>query len=143
MQEMLSHPKSLRLVGLQQKCRACRFCGCRSVVQNARNFPGRVSYQGLPKGYPQVINRFCGKGKREAWVQMPYFARDFKCARSLSRKTNLSPDHTSSTAQILTSTNPAASPIALTVFSERSVVTPELFFGHDTQIIPVALSFFA
>jgi hypothetical protein len=130
MQEIaFASPKSLRFVGLQQKSLSCWFCGCRSVVQNARKFARTVSYQGLPKGYPQVFNRFCGRGKSEAWVRMPYFARDFKCARSLSRKTNLSPDHTSSTAQILTSTNPAASPIVLTVFSERSVVTPELFFG--------------
>jgi len=25
-----------------------------------------------------------------------------------------------------------------TIFSERSVVTPELFFGHDTQSMPAA-----
>src|SRR5437660_6210266 len=69
--------------------------------------------------------------------------RGFTLARALSRKPNLSPDQSSSTAHILTSTSPAARPMSLTMFSERLVVTPELFFGHDTQSIPEALSRFA
>src|SRR5882757_9770868 len=48
--------------------------------------------------------------------------------------TSFSPDHTSSTAQTLTSTSPIGSAMARTVSSVMSVGTFDNFFGHDTQM---------
>src|SRR5215469_6697554 len=44
------------------------------------------------------------------------------------------------TAQTFTSTRPAARPISRTIFSVRSVGTPELFFGQLIQSIPAGAS---
>ena len=63
--------------------------------------------------------------------------------RSFRRKTNFSPDQTSSTAQTFTSTIPWAKPMARTTSSVRSLATPELFFGHEIQSIPAGVSFSA
>src|SRR5450631_4793819 len=62
--------------------------------------------------------------------------------RSLRRRTNFNPDQTSVTAQTFTSTRPAAKPISRTIFSFRSVATPELFLGQLTQKIPAGASSF-
>src|SRR5207245_5167701 len=56
--------------------------------------------------------------------------------RSLIRRTNLSPDHTSSTAATFTSTRPCASPITRITSSVRSVATPDTFFGHELHSLP-------
>src|SRR5207253_9035641 len=61
--------------------------------------------------------------------------------RSFSRKTNLSPDQTSSTAQTFISTIPLASPMSRTTFSFRSVATREDFFGHEIQSMPAGDNF--
>jgi len=63
--------------------------------------------------------------------------------RSLTRITNFNPDHTSLTAHTFTSTSPASNPIRRTSFSFISVLTPEVFFGHETQSIPAGASRFA
>ena len=54
---------------------------------------------------------------------------------------NFSADQTSSTAQTLMSTSPSGSAASRTVYSLMSVATPELFFGHETQITPSAAIF--
>src|SRR6266496_3582177 len=53
---------------------------------------------------------------------------------------NFRPDQISSIAQIFVSTIPASSPIACTLANDRSVFTPELFFGQAIQSIPARLS---
>lgn len=63
----------------------------------------------------------------------------FLCQRSFVRKTNLSPDHTSSTAQTFTSTKPADKPKSRIIFSSKSVGTLEDFLGQETHNIPVFL----
>jgi hypothetical protein len=63
--------------------------------------------------------------------------------RSLTRRTNFSPDQISVTAHIFTSTSPASSPTPRTTFSSTSVATPELFFGQLTHNIPAGASLFA
>src|SRR5207302_8757858 len=68
-------------------------------------------------------------------------ANGYSLARSLSRKTNLSPDQTSSTAQTFTSTIPSESPMSRTMFSVRSIATPEDFFGHEIQSMPAGDNF--
>src|SRR5450759_1665811 len=60
--------------------------------------------------------------------------------RSFSLRTNLSPDHVSSTAQTFTSTSPDSSPNVRTTPSVRSVATPDVFLGHATQSIPLGSS---
>src|SRR5437016_4389130 len=74
---------------------------------------------------------------------------DPACTNSLSQRargrsftgiTNLSPDHTSLIAHTLTSTSPAARPRARTLFSSRSLTTPELFLGHATHNMPAGSS---
>src|SRR5258708_16046802 len=57
--------------------------------------------------------------------------------------TNFSPDQTSLTAQTFTSTKPASRPISRIIFSERSVATPEDFFGHEIHNIPEGARNFA
>src|SRR5438309_349054 len=82
-------------------------------------------------------NRFTGfsqqlwKSLRIRECQGGYFF-----GRSFSRKTNLSPDQTSSTAHTFTSTIPFARPMSRTTFSFRSVATPEAFFGQEIQSMP-------
>jgi hypothetical protein len=56
--------------------------------------------------------------------------------RSFNRRTNFNPDQILVTAQTFTSTNPPARPISRTIFSSRSLETPELFFGQLIQSIP-------
>src|SRR5438045_2326164 len=56
--------------------------------------------------------------------------------RSLSLRTNLSPDHVSSIAHTFTSTRPEASPKSRTIPSLRSLATPDVFFGQATHNIP-------
>jgi hypothetical protein len=63
--------------------------------------------------------------------------------RSFTLLTNFRPDQTSVTAHTLTSTSPAARPIARTSFSVRSVATPELFFGQHAHSIPAGASVLA
>ena len=53
--------------------------------------------------------------------------------RSSFLTTSFSPDHTSSTAQTLTSTKPSGNATSRTVSSVISVGTFDAFFGHDTQ----------
>ena len=60
-------------------------------------------------------------------------------ARSF-RTTSFGPDHTSSTAQTLTSTKPRGRASAHTVSSVMSVGTPADFFGQETQTVPSGLS---
>src|SRR5215813_3379403 len=60
--------------------------------------------------------------------------------RSLRRRTNFNPDQTSVTAQTFTSTSPAARPVSRTMFSVRSVGTPELFLGQLIQSMPAGAS---
>src|SRR5438309_1590679 len=56
-----------------------------------------------------------------------------------SRRTiNFNPDHVSSTAQTFTSTNPSGNATSRMVSSVISVATPEDFFGHEIQSIPVS-----
>ncbi len=50
--------------------------------------------------------------------------------------TSFNPDQISSTAHTFTSTSPSGNASARTVSSEMSVVFPDDFFGHETQIIP-------
>src|SRR4030095_4187688 len=56
--------------------------------------------------------------------------------RSLRRKTSLSPDHVSSTAQTLTSTRPFLNAISLTTFSLTSVGIFDVPFGQEIQSMP-------
>src|SRR5690349_4585390 len=56
--------------------------------------------------------------------------------------TNLRPDQTALIAHTFTSTRPAASPISRTLFSSRSVASPELFLGQETHSIPAGASLF-
>jgi PD-(D/E)XK endonuclease len=72
----------------------------------------------------------------EAWTGCPLTGRQ---RRSFRRRTNFKPDQTSVTAQTLTSTRPAASPMSRTIFSVRSDDTPEVFFGHETQRVPAGV----
>lgn len=60
--------------------------------------------------------------------------------RSETRITSLSPDHTSLTAQTLTSTNPSGSATARITSSVTSDGTFEAFFGHDTHTYPAGAS---
>src|SRR5205085_1014740 len=60
--------------------------------------------------------------------------------RSFTRRTNLSPDHTSSTAATFTSTRPCPSPIARITSSVRSVATPDDFLGHEIHNMPAGAS---
>src|SRR5215471_3249343 len=55
--------------------------------------------------------------------------------RSSFRTTSLSPDHVSSTAQTLTSTNPSGSATSRIASSVTSVGTLAAFFGHETHTI--------
>jgi len=57
-------------------------------------------------------------------------------ARRSFRITNFNPDQTSSTAHTLISTSPIGSATSRIVSSVMSVLTPEDFFGQETQIIP-------
>src|ERR1700722_15315547 len=68
------------------------------------------------------------------------FPRAPPAHRSLTRRTNFNPDQTSVTAHTFTSTNPASSPTSRTMFSFRSVTTPELFLGQLTHNIPAGAS---
>src|ERR1700741_959064 len=61
--------------------------------------------------------------------------------RSLRRRTNFNPDQMSVTAQTFTSTSPAARPISRTMFSFRSVETPEVFLGQLIQSTPAGARF--
>ncbi len=61
--------------------------------------------------------------------------------RFVGRTINFNPDHVSSIAHTLTSTNPSGSAAARTTSSVTSVATPEDFFGQDTQTIPVSATF--
>src|SRR5258708_27702808 len=65
--------------------------------------------RGLSTAFQQLLWKtgMMGISRNEMCARGIY--RGFTFVRSLSRKTNLSPDHTSSTAHILTSTSPAAS----------------------------------
>ena len=56
--------------------------------------------------------------------------------RFLSRRTSLSPDHTSSTAATFTSTRPVGRAIARTTSSVMSVATPDDFLGHEIHRAP-------
>ena len=60
--------------------------------------------------------------------------------RALFRMTSFSPDHLSSTAHTLTSTNPSGSASARTTSSVISVATFAAFYGHDTHTIPSGVS---
>src|SRR2546425_7507068 len=60
--------------------------------------------------------------------------------RSFNRRTNLRPDHTSSTAATFTSTRPCASPMARITFSVRSVGTPDALLGHEIHNMPAGAS---
>src|SRR5207245_4248411 len=60
--------------------------------------------------------------------------------RSFTRRTNLSPDHTSSTAATFTATRPCASPIARITSSVRSVATPHARLGHELHNMPAGAS---
>ena len=53
---------------------------------------------------------------------------------SFSRNTNLSPDHTSSTAQTFTSTSPFFNPISRAMFSFTSVLIPEAPLGQEIHL---------
>src|SRR6476619_6879768 len=88
--------------------------------------------------------RFTGFSQ-QLWksLQMRVGKEDYFFGRSFSRKTNLSPDQTSSTAQTLTSTIPFAIPISRTTFSVKSVATPDAFFGHEIQSMPAGDNFAA
>lgn len=68
---------------------------------------------------------------RRVWVS--YL---FTFERFLTGMTNFNPDHTSVTAQTLTSTRPAASPLSRTASSVISVGTFELFLGHAIHSMP-------
>src|ERR1700694_1315402 len=63
-----------------------------------------------------------------------------KSQRSLSRRTNLSPDQVASTAHTFTSTSPSSRPIARITFSVRSVGAQALCFGHEIQSMPLEAS---
>ncbi len=95
----------------------------------------KVPLTGCGGPYSQLFHSFCGKRRGANKL-----AEGEGLARSFRRKTNLSPDQTSSTAQIFTSTRPAARPIVRTFVSDKSVTTPELFFGHETQSIPAGVN---
>ena len=57
--------------------------------------------------------------------------------RSSLRMTSFNPDQTSSTAQTLMSTNPSGKATSRMTSSMMSVLTPELFFGQETQTVPL------
>ena len=61
---------------------------------------------------------------------------------AVRRIINFNPDHTSSTAQTFTSTRPIGSARSRIVSSVILLVTPELFFGQETQITPPGTIFF-
>src|SRR2546430_3087948 len=63
---------------------------------------------------------------------------DFRFSR---RIINFNPDHGSSTAQTLMSTNPSGKAISRITSSVTSVEIPEDFFGHETQTVPVLAIF--
>jgi hypothetical protein len=63
-----------------------------------------------------------------------------KSQRSRSRRTNLSADQVASTAQTFTSTSPSSNPTVRTMFSVRSLATPEVFFGQEIQSMPLDAS---
>src|SRR5262249_7852728 len=108
---------------------------CANRRKLLRNFRLRAA----TRRCPHVIHRGCGTSVEPVIAgKLTYFL-----GRSFKRKTNFSPDHTSSMAQTFTSTIPFARPISRTIFSLRSLGTPEVFFGHDTQSIPAGVSFAA
>src|SRR6185437_11641369 len=74
----------------------------------------------------------------DIWNSDRYYFR----GRSLIRKTNFKPDHTSSTTQTFTSTSPLRSPISRAMFSFKSVGTFEAPFGHEIQSEPFDISAF-
>src|SRR5437763_441180 len=51
---------------------------------------------------------------------------------------SFNPDQVSFTAQTFTSTNPSGNPTSRMVSSVMSVATPEDFFGHEIQSVPVS-----
>src|SRR5215467_953351 len=71
-------------------------------------------------------------------LSAPELCRRFQ--RSFSRRKNFNPDQVSVTAHTFTSTKPTAKPISRTIFSSRSVTTPELFLGQLTHSIPAGPS---
>src|SRR3954468_17683023 len=81
--------------------------------------------------YPQVFNRFCGNLCGVSYGRLAVIL-----GRSLMRYTNFKADQISSTAQIFTSTNPAANPTSRTMFSLTSVGTPDVFFGQEIHNMP-------
>ena len=60
--------------------------------------------------------------------------------RSSFRTTSFNPDHVSSTAHTLMSTNPIGSATSRITSSVMSVGTFDVFFGHDTQMAASGLS---
>src|SRR5262245_56981883 len=96
--------------------------------QRHRRREGHPARQAL-EDRAHVSGNITGQGGRAG-----YFLLDF-------RITSFSPDHTSSTAHTLMSTNPSGSASSRTVSSLMSVATFEDFFGHETQMAPSCFSF--
>jgi hypothetical protein len=80
----------------------------------------------LPRSAPGGPGRNSRSAKSEIYVGL----------RSDFRITSFNPDHVASTAHTLISTSPSGSATSRTVSSVTSVVTPEAFLGHETQIVP-------
>lgn len=74
-------------------------------------------------------------------MHLPELFHSDKPARSFTRMTNFKPDQISLIAQTFTSTSPASRPICRTELSDKSVTTPEAFFGQAIHNIPVGASF--
>src|SRR5687767_12519361 len=113
------------------------FCeGCFALIDQTCVLRGKPAVQGGHKRPDESNAAILRSRKCADSANVGFNASLTDQGRSAKRYTNFNPDHVSSTAQIFTSTRPFFNPISRTMFSVRSVGTPDAFLGQLIHSVP-------